>query len=530
MAEKIEVFVCYAHQDEALQLELWKQLRTLERLGLVRVWHNHAIDAGVNWKQEIEKRLNAAQIVLLLISADFMASDYCYSVEMRHALERQRRGKARVIPIILRPTEGWEKSLLGELQALPTNGQPVTTWRDRDKAFVNVAEGVRKVAEDLTRIPSVNSTEHARPRNLSAPSDPRMSVPEPNGKKLPISSRRPQWHLSGIISAFFLDIFRKLKQSDSEPATTPALDPFPNPTLSYEEGVQEVQLGITEPPARTEKVVSYHDVFLFNERLIDAKEFFGRKQERIILLERTRKASSTSIVGPRRIGKTWLIDYLMQVAPDQLGLGYRVGYLDATMPGCETVSGFTEAALESLGVRVWPRQAHLNLNVLRAAAKKLQEHNVTPILCIDEFEGLSNQSEFNLGFFIGLRAICHRGLLGLVIASKRTLLSIVGNNGYTSGFFNIFETCTLGPFTEKDAKAFVQIKGDQAKFSEQERVLLLRYGQQGEQQWHPLRLQLAGKMLLEDKDEGSCRPNDIDYQWTFKTRLEEKYRAVVEIQ
>jgi len=167
--------------------------------------------------------------------------------------------------------------------------------------------------------------------------------------------------------------------------------------------------------------------------------------------------------------------------------------------------------------------------VLEAATKKLQEHNLIPILCIDEFEGFSNQAEFNLPFFRGLRAISDEGLR-LVIASKRTLLSIVGNDGHTSGFFNIFEACLLKPFDEKDTREFIQIKGEQAKFSEQERTLLLKYGQQGELQWYPLRLQLAGKMLLDDKNAGSCRPNETDYQRSFTTRLEEKYQAVVEAQ
>ena len=118
--------------------------------------------------------------------------------------------------------------------------------------------------------------------------------------------------------------------------------------------------------------------------------------------------------------------------------------------------------------------------------------------------------------------------LKLVVASKRTLIHIIGNDGYTSGFFNIFEACLLKPFDEKEAREFVQIKGDQAKFSEQERTLLLKYGQQGEQQWHPLRLQLAGKLLLDDKNEGSCHPNELEYQRSLTAKLEEKYRAVVE--
>lgn len=339
--------------------------------------------------------------------------------------------------------------------------------------------------------------------------------------------------ISGLIlnkdsREFFFDIFKKLEHN--APVEVDSSDKKGPSTLSSSLAEDEdVQVEIIYLPLQAPKVSSFNSVFLFNERLTGSEEFFGRKQERITLLERSRKASSTSIVGPRRIGKTWLIDYLIRVAPNQLGSGYRVGYLDATMPCCETVSGFIAAALESLGIGVSPQHAHLNLRILEMAVNKLKDQNLIPILCIDEFEGFNNQQEFDLDFFKGLRAISNEGL-GLVVASKKTLLNIVGNNGHTSGFFNIFEMCILKPFSEKEAKAFVQAKGDQAMLSEQERNFLLECGKLSEdkQKWYPLRLQLAGKLLSEDKDDGVCSPNDMDYYRGFMARLEEKYQAVVE--
>lgn len=101
----------------------------------------------MDWEREITEHLNTAQIILLLVSPDFMASDYCYGVEMKKALERHERGEADIIPVILRPVY-WQGAPFGSLQALPTDAKPVTgpSWHSLDKAFFNVAEGIRKVA------------------------------------------------------------------------------------------------------------------------------------------------------------------------------------------------------------------------------------------------------------------------------------------------------------------------------------------------------------------------------------------------
>lgn len=288
-----------------------------------------------------------------------------------------------------------------------------------------------------------------------------------------------------------------------------------------------LQIEIIEPTPFLTMPTESSTIFLFNEHLPNPKEFYGRKLEREALVNRVRRGASTSIVGPRRIGKTWLIEYLIQVAPTELGSNYRVGYVDATLPGHETVSGFITSALEQIGIRVTPSDAYLNLEILLEALDKLKASNLIPILCIDEFEGLNNRQEFNQAFFTGLRAVSQGGL-GLVTVSKRTLFDIVGNDGYTSGFFNIFDTYTLKPFVSKEAREFVQAKGDQANLTRRERMYLLKYGQQqDQQQWPPLRLQLTGKMLLEDKGEDNLRPNDVDYWSDFKERLEKRYNAVV---
>jgi|GEM_PF-1715546 len=144
----IEVFFSYAHEDEELCKKLEKHLRVLKRLGTINIWHDRHINAGSEWKREIEKHLNTAQIILLLVSSDFMASDYCYNVEMKRAIERHKRGEARVIPIILRPAH-WEGTPLRQLQALPINGMPITNWDHQDKAFSQIAQEIKKVVQKL---------------------------------------------------------------------------------------------------------------------------------------------------------------------------------------------------------------------------------------------------------------------------------------------------------------------------------------------------------------------------------------------
>lgn len=147
-ARPIEVFFSYAHEDEELKDKLSNHLAILQRLGIITGWHDRMIGAGDEWSKEIEQHLNSAQIILLLISADFMASDFCYSVEMTRAVERHDRGEAQVIPLILRACH-WQGAPFSKLQALPKNGRPVTSWPNIDEAFTNIAKGIEDAATRL---------------------------------------------------------------------------------------------------------------------------------------------------------------------------------------------------------------------------------------------------------------------------------------------------------------------------------------------------------------------------------------------
>ncbi len=147
----VSIFFCYAHEDEALLNKLKTHLRPLQRQGLIDVWHDRDISSGSEWEQEIKKHLNEAKIILLLVSPDFIDSEYCYSIEMKQALERHQRGEARVIPVILRYVY-WQ-GILGTLQALPTDAKPVRSWSDVDKAFLDVIQGIRTVVVQLSQKP-----------------------------------------------------------------------------------------------------------------------------------------------------------------------------------------------------------------------------------------------------------------------------------------------------------------------------------------------------------------------------------------
>ncbi|MFM7712571.1 MAG: TIR domain-containing protein, partial [Microcystis sp.] len=157
-ATPLDVFISYSHRDEKLRETLGLHLASLQRQEVIKSWHDRKISAGTEWKQAIDENLNSAEIILLLISENFIASDYCYDIEMERAIARHDAGEARVIPIILKPVN-WSGAPFRKLQALPKDGKAVTTWNNRGEAFLNIAEGIRQAAKEIaTNMPKKQSS------------------------------------------------------------------------------------------------------------------------------------------------------------------------------------------------------------------------------------------------------------------------------------------------------------------------------------------------------------------------------------
>jgi len=152
IAAPVSIFCSYTYADKALREQLEVHLSLLQRQGLISGWRDRVIVSGADWAVEIDKHLETAWIILFLISPDFLASDYCYGIEVQRALERHHNGKAQVIPIILRPVD-LEGAPFAHLQCLPHNAKAVTTWQNPDEAFLTIAEGLHQIIEQQ-RIPA----------------------------------------------------------------------------------------------------------------------------------------------------------------------------------------------------------------------------------------------------------------------------------------------------------------------------------------------------------------------------------------
>lgn len=153
-----DIFIAYSHEDLDYKNELKKFLRPLLREERVSIWDDYDIEAGQDWDAEIKERLYSAEIILLLVSSDSLASDYFYSKEVKISLERHARGESVVVPVILRHCD-WENTPLAGLEALPEKGRPVVEWPSRDQAWHDTVSRLRRVVE---RVEQQRAAESAR--------------------------------------------------------------------------------------------------------------------------------------------------------------------------------------------------------------------------------------------------------------------------------------------------------------------------------------------------------------------------------
>src|SRR5437588_9700205 len=160
-----EVYYSYApsERDEKLRLELERHLMSFVHNGLIAGWHRGEILAGKVTASESLAHLQRAQLILLLVSPDFLSSHETYHFEMKLALERHARGEAYVIPILLRPVF-YKNTPFAHLQMLPDNHLPITSWKHQDEAFENVANGLDRVLQRLSQ----EQTAAVAPHPLSA--------------------------------------------------------------------------------------------------------------------------------------------------------------------------------------------------------------------------------------------------------------------------------------------------------------------------------------------------------------------------
>jgi len=155
------VFFSYSHKDEDLRDQLEVHLSGLRRQGVISTWHDRRITAGSEFENAIDKNLSEADVILLLVSPDFINSDYCYEREMTRAMERHKNGEARVIPVILRACD-WHELPFGQLLAAPTDGKAVTKWADRDDAFLTIVQAIKGALKEMGQKQS-SSPAHVSP-------------------------------------------------------------------------------------------------------------------------------------------------------------------------------------------------------------------------------------------------------------------------------------------------------------------------------------------------------------------------------
>lgn len=222
----VNVFLSYAHKDKWLLQSLETGLSMLKREGLISTWCDRQIMPGTDWAGVIDQRMEQASLILLLVSPDFLASNYCYQIEMTRALERHQTGKAIVIPIVARPAD-WETAPIARLQALPANAKPITTWSNRDKALKEVAVGIRKAVQELmSRSPDSAynpwTVEGNRPFSASTSNQVKSKPPEENNIKHPGPGTDP-------LVTRAPDTYRFRSQPDHQHLPKPALISFGAP-------------------------------------------------------------------------------------------------------------------------------------------------------------------------------------------------------------------------------------------------------------------------------------------------------------
>lgn len=210
------LFFSYSHADEGLRDRLEKSLAMLKHEGLIESWHDRCILVGDAFDDMIADELEKADVILLLASPDFLASRYCWAVEVKRAMERHAEGTARVIPVILRPCE-WDRTPFAKLQATPKDGLPVTKWPNQDEAFLSVTKAIRSALEGGTTARPISAPQPAPPQHR--PVGPRSSNLRLRKEFTDADHDRFLDEAFRFIHLFFENSLRELEQRNEEIST-----------------------------------------------------------------------------------------------------------------------------------------------------------------------------------------------------------------------------------------------------------------------------------------------------------------------
>ena len=216
-----KVFCSYSHKDERMRQQLGSHMAALIREGAITLWSDHVILPGENVDNEISKNLELADIILFLVSSDFIASNYCFDIEVRRALELHEQGKSRVVPTILRDCD-WHHTPFGKLKAIPTDGRPIKSWPDRDKGYRSIVGHLRTLVAEVNKGSQQIAKEVHVDLISNPPAPPKLEIsklaasevgiaPEREGKPLDLNGFLPQLaHLIEIVD----DLDRHLNDAE----------------------------------------------------------------------------------------------------------------------------------------------------------------------------------------------------------------------------------------------------------------------------------------------------------------------------
>jgi TIR domain/AAA ATPase domain len=398
----IDVFISYSHEDDYWRKELEKHLSNLKRQREIADWSDRKIEAGSEWEAQLKDKLESSPIILLLISADFLNSDYCYDIEMRRAIERHDAGTAKVIPIILRPCD-WQHSKFSKLQVLPQDGEAVTLWKNQDSAFLDVVQGIRRSVDSLTK---------------------KVITPEPDNtdqdsNNLALQPPLPPWERAGV-------------RVPGSPSTSPFITgtPIEHPKNFF----------------GREKELKRLFNLLKTRPLQNAAIIGKRRSGKTSLLNYLRRITTTP-VEQLRPGQR--CDWLPNPQ------AYRwifVDFQDVRMAQRERLLRFL---LESMELPV-PVPCDLE-SFMDQVSGNVQQPTV---ILMDEIGvGLRRCPELDDEFWECLRALATNqtdGNLAFVLAIPESPIELAHNTGHSSPFFNIFGyTTILGALTESEVRELV---------------------------------------------------------------------------